>query len=82
MSFNRLLFLQKSSAIAVRHNPKYASDIFVTIFTAVLLDCLKQTYQIFRTAISQDVSEDLILSFDLIFLFRSILFFFSASYGT
>ena len=41
MSFNRLLFLQKSSAIADRHNPKYASAIFLTIFTAVLLACLK-----------------------------------------
>ena len=52
MSFNRLLFSQKSSVMAVvRHNPKYVSDIFLAIFTAVLLDCLKQTYQIFRTAI-------------------------------
>ena len=61
MSFNSLLFSQKSSAIAVRLNPKYVSDIFLTIFTAILLDCLKQTYQIFRAAIFQDVSEDLIL---------------------
>ena len=72
MSLNRLLFSQKSSATAVRHNPKYASDIFLTIFIAVLLDCLKQTYQIFRTAIFQDVFEDLILSYDLILLFTSI----------
>ena len=72
MSFNRLLFSRKSSAIAVRHKPKYVSDIFLTIFTAVRLDCLKQTYQIFRTAIFQDVSEDLILSYDLISLFPSI----------
>ena len=61
MSFNSLLFSQKSSATAVRLNPKYVSDIFLTIFTAILLDCLKQTYQIFRAAIFQDVSEDLIL---------------------
>ena len=71
MYFNRLLFSQKSSAIAVRHNPKYASDIFLTIFTAVL-DYLKQTYQILRTAIFPDVSEDLILSYDLMSLFPSI----------
>ena len=60
------LFPQKSSTIAVRHNPKYVSHIFPTIFTAVLLVCLKQTCQVFRTAIFQDVSEDLILSYDLI----------------
>ena len=72
MSFNGLLFSQKSSAIAVRHNPKYASDIFLTIFTVVLLDCLKQTCQIFRTAIFQDDFEDLILFYDLISLFLSI----------
>ena len=65
MSFNGLLFLQKSSAIAVRHNPKFVSDIFLTIFAAVLLDCLKQTNQVFRTAIFQEVFEDLILSYDL-----------------
>ena len=65
MSFNSLLFLQKSSAIAVRHSPKFVSDIFLTIFTAVLLDCLKQTNQVFRTAIFQEVFEDLILSYDL-----------------
>ena len=64
MSFNYLLFSQKSSAMAFRHNPRYASDIFLAIFTALILDCLKQAYQIFRTAIFQDVSEDLILSFD------------------
>ena len=69
MSFNVLLFSQKSSAKVVRHNPTYASDIFLTIFTAVLLDCLEQT---FRTAIFQDVSEDLILSYNLISLFPSI----------
>ena len=53
MSLNGLLFSQKSSAIAVRHNLKYASDIFLTIFTVVLSDCLKKTHQIFRTAIFQ-----------------------------
>ena len=67
-----LLFLKKSSATVVRHNPQHASYIFHTIFTAVLLDCLKQTYQIFKTAIFQDVSEDLIRSYDLFFLFPSI----------
>ena len=72
ISFNHLLFFQKSSTIAVRHNSKYASDIFLTIFNAIVLDCLKQTYQIFRTAIFQDVSEDLIFSYDLISLFPSI----------
>ena len=41
MSFKRLLFSQESSAIAVRHNPKYASAIFFTIFTAVHFDCLR-----------------------------------------
>ena len=71
MSFNRLLFSQKRSAIVVRH-PKYAADIFLTIFTAALLDCLKQTYQIFETAIFQDVSKDLILSYDLISVFPSM----------
>ena len=72
MLFNGLLFSQKSSAIAVRHNPKYASDIFLTMFTAVLLDCLKKTYQIFRTAIFKDVSGDQIPYYDLISLFPSI----------
>ena len=72
MLFNGLLFSQKNSAIAVRHNPKYASDIFLTMFTAVLLDCLKKTYQIFRTAIFKDVSEDQIPYYDLISLFPSI----------
>ena len=72
MSFNGLLFSQKSSTIPVQHNPNYASEIFLTTFTAALLDCLKQTYQIFRTAIFQDVSEDLIFSYDLISLFPSI----------
>ena len=43
------------------------------IFTTVLLDCLKQTYQIFITAIFQDVSEDLIFFYDLISLFPSII---------
>ena len=38
----------------------------------VLLDCLMQTYQIFRTAIFQEVSEDLTLSYDLISLFPLI----------
>ena len=59
-------------SIAIRHNPKYVSDIFFKIFTAVFLDCLKKTYQIFRTALFQDVSEDLILSYDLISLFPLI----------
>ena len=80
MSFNRLLFSQKTSAIAVQHNPKHASDIFLMIFTAVLLHCLKQTYQIFITAIFQDVSENPILSYDLIALFPSIKIFFTALY--
>ena len=35
------ILAKKCSAIAVRHNPRYDSDIFLTIFTAVLLDCLK-----------------------------------------
>ena len=70
MSFNRLLFLQKKLCYSCRHNPKYASDNFPTIFTAMLLDCLKQTYQIFKTAIFQDVSEDLILSYGLISYFH------------
>ena len=69
MSFNRYYFRKNSSAIAVRHNPKYDSDTFLTISTGVILDCLKQT---FRTAIFQDVSEDLIHSYDLISLFPSI----------
>ena len=73
MSFNNKLSSRKSSAIAVRHNTKYASDIFFTIFTAALLDCLKQTHQMFRTAIFQYVSDDgLILSCYLFFLFPSI----------
>ena len=41
--FQLLIFSQESIVIAVRHNPKFASGIFVTILTAVLLDCLKQT---------------------------------------
>ena len=60
--------------------PKYVSDIFLTIFTAVLLDCLKQTYQFFKTAIFQDVSEDLIISYNLISLFLSSWNFFTALY--
>ena len=40
-------------------------DKFLRLFIAVLLDCLKQAYQIFRAAIFNDVSEDLIFSFDL-----------------
>ena len=67
-----LLFSQKRSTIDVRHNPKYVSNIFLMIFTAVLLECFKQTNQIFRTAIFQDVFDDLILSYDLISLFPSI----------
>ena len=69
MFFNRLLFSQKSSAIAV---PKYASNIFLTILTEVHLDCLKLTYQVFRTAIFQDAPGGLILSYDLISLLPSI----------
>ena len=42
------------------------------IFTAALLDCLKQTYQIFRTAFFQEVSAGLIFACDLIFLFQWI----------
>ena len=42
MSFSDLLFSEKSSTLAVRHNTKYASDIFLAIFTAVLFDYLKQ----------------------------------------
>ena len=72
MSFNGLLFSQKSSAIAVLHNPKNASDNFLTIFTVVFLDYLKQLCRILRTAIFQDVFEDLILFYDLISLFPSI----------
>ena len=67
-----LLFSQKRSTIDVRHNPKYVSNIFLMIFTAVLLECFKQTDQIFRTAIFQDVFDDLILSYHLISLFPSI----------
>ena len=72
MSFGGLLFLQKSSTLAARHNTKYASDPVLTIFTAVFLDCLKQTYQIFRRPIFQDVSEDLLLSYNLVSLLPSI----------
>ena len=54
VSFNRLLFFAKKI-------------IFFTIFTAVILNYLKQTDQIFKTAILLNVSEDLILSYDLIF---------------
>ena len=54
VSFNRLLFFAKK-------------NIFFTIFTAVILNYLKQTDQIFKTAILLNVSEDLILSYDLIF---------------
>ena len=68
MSFNWLLFLEKSSAMVVWHNPKYASDIPLN----TPLDCLELTYQIFRTPIFQDASKDLILSYDLISLFPSI----------
>ena len=80
ISFNSLLFSQKSSAISVQHNPKCVSDIFLTIFSSALIDCLKQTYKIFRTAIFQDVSKDLILSYDLISLFPSIEIFFTTLY--
>ena len=66
--------MQKSFAIPVRHNPKYASDIFLTIFTSVLLDF--QTYQILKV-IFQDVFEALILSYNLISLFSLDLNFFS-----
>ena len=72
MSFSGLPFLQKSSTLALRHNSKYGSDILLTICTAALLDCLRQTYQIFTTAIFQGVFEDLIVSYDLISLFPSI----------
>ena len=72
MSLKHLLFSQKSSAIAVLHNPKYASDIFLMSFTAVLLDCLKQTYQIFRAAVFSRCLWSLILPYDLISLFPSI----------
>ena len=60
--------------------PKYVSDIFLTIFTAVLLDCLKQTYQFFKTAIFQDVSANMIISYNLISLFLSIWIFFTDLY--
>ena len=33
----------KRSAIADGHNPGHVSDIFFTIFTVILPDCLKQT---------------------------------------
>lgn len=72
MSFSGLPFSQKSSTLALRHNSKYGSDILLTICTAALLDCLRQTYQIFRGAIFQDVSENLIISYDLISLFALI----------
>ena len=75
MSFNSLLFPQKSSFIAVRLNSKYVSDTFLTIFTAILLKKYQKylkKYQIFRADTFQDVSEDLILSKDLISLFPSI----------
>ena len=75
MSFNGFLFSQKSSAIAVRHNPTYVSDIFLRSFAATLIDCLKETYQIFRTAIFQDASEDFFISNNLNRFYRS-------SYGT
>ena len=54
--------------------------MFFTIFTEAVLDCLKQSYQIFGTAIFQDVSEDLIFSYDLISLFPSISIFFTVLY--
>ena len=53
MSFNSLLFSQKKLRYCY-----WTFDIFSTIFTAALLDCLKQTYQIFRADTFQDVSED------------------------
>ena len=56
------------------------SDIFLTIFTGALLDCLNKNYEIFRAAIFQDVSDYLILSYDLISLFPSIWIFFTALY--
>ena len=54
--------------------------MFFTIFTEAVLDCLKQTYQIFGTAIFQDVSEDLIFSYDPISVFPSISIFFTVLY--
>ena len=36
--FQRFIFAKKSSAIAARDNPKCASVIFLTTFTAALLD--------------------------------------------
>ena len=73
MPLKRLLFSQKSSAVAVRHNPKYASVIFFLRFLLqYFLIVWKQTYQIFGKAIFQDVSEDVTLPYDLISLFTSI----------
>ena len=39
--FQPFTIFVKKLHIAVRHNPKYASDIFLTIFTAEHLDCFK-----------------------------------------
>ena len=75
-----LLFPQRSSAIAVRHNPKICLFYFPYNFYCSTLHCLKQTCQIFKTVIFQDVSEDLMLSYDLISLFPSIQIFFTALY--
>ena len=70
--FQRFTMFAKKLRYSCSTNPRYASDIFLTIFIVIILDCLKQTYQIFRTAICQDVSEDLILSYDFISLFPLI----------
>ena len=48
------------------------SDIFLTILLQCSHDCLKQTDQIFKTDLFQDVSKGLIVSDDLVSLFSSI----------
>ena len=64
MPFRHQLFSQKSSVIAVIYNPKYASDIFYGFYcnTAIL----------FTAAVFKDVSEDLILSYDLNIFFTTL----------
>ena len=60
--FQRFTIFAKSSTLVVRHNPKHVSDIF-------LRPALLDFWRPFQTF--QDVSEDLILSYDLISLFPS-----------
>ena len=82
MSFNRLLFSQKSFTLAARHNPKCASDIFLTIFTAELPDGLKQTFKFleqlfFKTSLRSDSS----LRFNF-FISMNLNFFHCSLFGT